>query len=222
MTSLVNTEKYSRYYHRLGIIYQRPEIKASLEVIFSVFMIAILIFVAIRPTLTNITALQKKIIDKESVSTKADKKIAQLFVAQDQLTQYASSLSLYDSAVPENFSYLEKVGRVELLARNTKVEVESISVGGISLNGNNKPSGEWQNKILKVDDKGMIVATLDFQVFGKSNQVKDFLVQIENMDRLVMIKNVTMSRENGSTRGSEKIKASGQLQFYVYLSPVKK
>jgi hypothetical protein len=222
MASLINTEKYSQYYHRLGVIYQKPEIKASLEVIFSVFMIGLLIFVAIRPTLTNITALQKKITDKESISTKADKKIAQLFTAQDQLTQNVNFLSLYDSAVPENFSYLDMVGRIELLARNTNVEVESLSVGGINLNGNIKPSGEWQNKILKVDEKGMIVATLDFQVFGKSGQVKNFLIQAENMDRLAMIKNVTMSKESGSVRGSEKIKTNGQLQFYVYLPPAKR
>ena len=42
--ALINNEKYALYYQRIGLIYQRPEVKASLEIILSVFMVTVLIF----------------------------------------------------------------------------------------------------------------------------------------------------------------------------------
>src|SRR3989339_1601349 len=144
--AIINNERYAKYYHKLGAVYERPEIKASLEVIFSVFMVVLLIFAAIRPTLTNLTALQKRISDKESLNTKADKKISQLFSAHEQLDQFSSFLNLYENAVPQQFNYTEMIGRVEQLARSNNLEVEVVSVPGISLIGDSKGVGEWSTK----------------------------------------------------------------------------
>jgi len=68
MASILNNEKYSLYFQKVSLMYKRPEIRASLEVILSVFTITILIFAAIRPTLTNIVSLQKKIEDQEVIN----------------------------------------------------------------------------------------------------------------------------------------------------------
>ena len=152
MATLINNERYTKYYHKLGAVYQRPEIKASLEVIFSVFMVSLLILLAIRPTLTNLAALQKKIVDNESISVKADKKIAQLFSVQEQLDSNSGFLALYDSAVPEIFSYLDMVGRMEILAKNNGVDLETTSAPGTSLLGDTKATGEWAGKIIKKDN----------------------------------------------------------------------
>lgn len=213
--AIINNERYARYYHKIGMVYERPEIKASLEVIFSVFMVILLIFAAIRPTLTNLTVLQKRISDKESLNTKADKKISQLFSAQELLDQFAPVLNLYDSAVPENFSYVDQLGRVEQLANTNKLEVDSISIPGIILVGEGKGTGEWSTKLLKPDSEKIIVTPIDFQVSGKPKQVRDFLVQLEGMDRLTTIKSVNLIKETGTIRGTEKIRASGQVNFYI-------
>ena len=108
---LINNEKYSLLYQRINLIYQKPEIKASLEVILSVFTVTVLIFAAIRPTLTNIASLQKKIEDLNTFNIKADNKIAQVFNAQTQLNTYRDKLRLFDEAVPDNFSYYDMAGR---------------------------------------------------------------------------------------------------------------
>lgn len=213
--ALINNERYARYYRRVTMVYERPEIKASLEVIFSVFMVVLLIFAAIRPTLTNLAALQKRITDKESINTKADRKIAQLFAAQTQLDEFSSVLGLYDSAVPEKFNYVDQLGRVELLARANNLQVDLVSMPGIILSGEGKGAGEWSSKLLKPDSERIITSSVDFQVSGKPKQVRDFLVQLEAMDRLTTIKSVNLIKETGSTKGSEKIKASGQINFYI-------
>lgn len=212
---IINNERYAKYYHKLGVIYERPEIKASLEVIFSVFMVLILIFAAIRPTLTNLASLQKKITDKESLNTKADKKISQLFAAQEQLTQYSAVLGLFDNAVPEKFSYSDMVGRVELMARNNNLEIETISVLGTKFFGEGKPKGEWSTKLLKRDQDMILTVPVDFQVSGKPQQIRKFLVDIEKIDRLTTIKSINLVKETGTARGLEKVRAYGQINFYI-------
>lgn len=212
---IINNERYAKYYHKLGVIYERPEIKASLEVIFSVFMVLILVFAAIRPTLTNLAALQKKIVDKESLNTKADKKIAQLFIAQEQLAQYASYLNLFDSAVTEKFSYSDMTGRVELVARNNNLNIETISVLGAKLFGDGKPKGEWSTKILNKDTDSILMVPVDFQVSGKPKQIRQFMIDVENIDRLTTVKSVNLVKESGTAKGGEKVRAYGQINFYI-------
>ena len=216
--ALINNEKYARYYHKLGVIYERPEMRASVEIIFSVFMVLLLIFTAIRPTLTNLVALQKRIADKESLDVKADKKIAQLFRSQEQLEQYKNSLRLYDSAVPDGFLYTQMIGRLEHTARKSGVLVENLSAPGIKIVGEGKPKGEWSTKLLEPDKEKLVTIPVDFQISGKPDQVRSFLIDVENMDRLTVVKSVNLIKESESTRGSEKIRASGQVNFYAYMS----
>jgi hypothetical protein len=216
ISNILNNEKYAKYYHRFGAIYERPEIKASLEVIFSVFMVSILIFLAIRPTLTNLAALQKKIADKEATSIKADKKLAQLFSSTEQIETNSANLNLFDFAVPEKFSYFEILGRIENLAKTTGVEIGSLSTLGINLTGQGVSTGPWATKILKSDAGGMTLIPVDFQLLGSSEQIKKFLIEVENMDRLAVIKSVDLTKEEGSTKGTAKVKASGQISFYLY------
>ncbi len=218
ISNILNNEKYARYYHRFGAIYERPEIKASLEVVFSVFMISVLIFLAIRPTLTNLAALQKKIADKEATSIKADKKLAQLFSSTEQLETYSANLALFDSAVPEKFSYFDIIGRIENLAEITGVEISTLSTLGVNLTDDSVSTGVWAAKILKKDANGMMTVPVDFQLSGKPEQIKKFLIEVENMDRLAVMKSVDLSKEEGTAKGTAKVKASGQISFYLYAS----
>ena len=111
--ALINNEKYSLFYQRISLIYQRPEVKASLEVILSVFTVTLLIFAAIRPTLANVASLQKKVEDLDSVNKKADNKIAQVFAAQADINKFQDKLHLFDEAIPNEFSYYDMAGRIE-------------------------------------------------------------------------------------------------------------
>ena len=63
-------------------MYQRPEIKASVEIILSVFTVAGLLLLAIRPTLATVATLQKKIEDQQVVNRRLEAKISQLVNAQ--------------------------------------------------------------------------------------------------------------------------------------------
>ncbi len=213
---LVSNEKYSLIYRRINLIYQKPEVKASLEVILSVFTVTVLIFAAIRPTLTNIASLQKKIEDLNSFNIKADNKIAQVFNAQTELNKFKDKLSLFDAAVPSQFSYYDMAGRIEYLAQNKGLTVQTVSMPGTKLFGTGKASGEWSRKLSIKDTNNIVQLNVSFAVSGDPANVKSFLMEIENMDRLSYLSSVVLTSEPGMVQGTSTLKASGQIYFYFY------
>lgn len=218
MASIISDEKYSLYYQRIGLIYQRPEIRASLEVVMSVFTVMILIFAAIRPTLTNIASLQKKIEDQEVLNKKADNKIAQLFNAQTQLSTYEDQLDLYDAAIPNSYSYYDMAGRIEYLASKHGVTVESINMPGTKIVGSGKPLGDWATKLLIKDANNILTSGMNFTVAGNPQNVIAMITEIENLDRLTLLRSVDFSKELRNSSGTEILKATGQIYFYFYQS----
>ena len=216
MASLLSNEKYALYYQKVGLLYKRPEIRASLEVILSVFTVTILILVAIRPTLVNITSLQKKIEDQEVVSKKADNKISQLISAEKQLKEYAMSLSLYDTAVPDGYTYAGGAERLEYLAKSNNVNIESLTFSGYSLTNGQAVKQDWFNKVAKTDANNLIIDNVSFTVSGKPQNIINFLKQAENMDLLAVLSNVSITKQMGMTRAEDTLKATGQIRFYFY------
>ena len=215
--ALINNEKYSLYYQQISLIYQRPEVKASLEIVLSVFMVTGLIFFAVRPTVTNIAALQKRIEDLSSFNKKADLKIAQVFDSQNQLSVFRDKLRLFDEAVPDKFSYQGMAGRIEVLARKSGLTVQTISMPGIRLFGTGKGSGAWSSKLLTKNASNIVKSSVSFAVSGDPKKVREFLGNLENLDRATLLENIVMTTETGQAGKASSIKATGQVSFYFYL-----
>ncbi len=216
MAGLLSSEQYSLYFRKVGLLYKRPEIRASLEVILSVFTVAFLIFVAIRPTLANVVSLQKKITDQEVVNKKADNKIAQLFNAQTQLTNFQNDLGLFDSAVPDNFSYTDDAKRLEFVAKTNNLSIDSLNFSGTTLLKGGTAATAWMAKIPVPSADNILLDPITFSVSGKPQDVITFLSAVENMDRLAGINSVSLLKQIGIDKASDVLKASGQVTFYFY------
>jgi len=216
MAGLLSNEKYSLYYQKVGLIYKRPEIKASMEVILSVFTVTILIFAAVRPTLTNIAALQKKIEDQETTNKKADVKMTQLFNAQKQLEQYRSKLFLFDNAVPDKFSYNDIIKRIEMLALKNALTVETINIQGKYVSGMGKPTSDLTTKLITTDKNNLQQVNVAFTVNGSPEGVMSFIDSVENMDRMAYLQNVGLATITQKALKKSTLRAQGQLLFYFY------
>jgi hypothetical protein len=216
MASLLSNERYAMYYQRVALLYKRPEIRASLEVILSVFTVTILIFAAIRPTLVNITSLQKKIDDQTAVDKKASNKMVQLLNAQKQLSTFANSLYLFDDAVPDGYSYSDDAKRIEFLARENNLTINTVIYTGETLSGNQNLKMDWAARIAKPSANGIINDKVTFTVNGKPQNVINFLNAVENMDRLAVLNSVSLTKSIGQTEAENSLKADGQVTFYFY------
>lgn len=216
MSGLLSNEKYSLYFKKVGLLYRRPEIKASLEIILSVFTVMILIFSAIRPTITNIVSLQKKIEDMEVVNKKADNKISQLLNAEKQLSSLRNSLYLFDQAVPDNFSYVDSAKRLEYLSRIYNLTLDTLSFSGITLLNGERLPPDLTAKLTKPGANNSLPDLVSFSIIGSPTNVISFLKQVENMDRLASLNSVSISKQASLGKVDNALKASGQLTFYFY------
>ena len=198
-------QQYSIYYQKVRMMYQKPELKASLEIILSVFAVGLLILFAIRPTVTNISKLQKKIVDQGVVLKKIDLKISQVTKAQQQLTQFSDKLYLYNNAVPDGYNYADIAMRIEAVAVLSGVKLSDVQYPGILPSGLGKISGLDAAKLTKMqtpDANGLLSMPVSIVIDGGQNEVFSFLNNIENMDRLAMIKDVTISKSGGNSKDS--------------------
>src|SRR3989344_5060717 len=120
---------------KIKLVYGRPEIKASVEIIISVFSVVFLLMFAIRPTLATVASLQKKIEDQTVVDNKLNTKISQLVKANTDLGLYADRLPDYSLAVTDVHDESGLAKRIEVVARESGVKISSLTLGPVPLVG---------------------------------------------------------------------------------------
>ncbi|MEK7064141.1 MAG: hypothetical protein AAB973_00840 [Patescibacteria group bacterium] len=207
---------------KVRLMYQRPEIKASVEIILSVFTVAGLLLLAIRPTLATVATLQKKIEDQQVVSRRLEAKISQLVNAQKNLVTYANRLADYEVAVPDTHDLGSLAKRVEVLASEQGLAVNGLSFSavpllGVEINladkkGGGQPTTEFGGKIATFE--------ISFDLSGAPNRIFDFLPALEKMDRVAIVNEIDIKKEilQGDTKEAVVgVKAVGKARgYYVF------
>lgn len=211
-------QQSSLYFQRVRTLYDKPEVRASLEVILSVFAVVVLTFLAIRPTITNVFALQKKIEDQNTLTIKADNKIKQLLTAQETLDGAVDQLPLYDEAVPDSFTYYDYLARIETVATKNGLRLESLNLPGDYLSESKSPTTEVTKSdvYVKIDETGKKMITVNFSVVGSQANILNFLLDLENMDRVAIITSLDITKTKkvaGQTESS--LTGNGRVTFYT-------
>ena len=209
------SQQSSLYFQRVRTLYEKPEIKASLEVILSVFAVSVLAFFAIRPTITNIFVLQKKIEDQEVLLTKANNKMSQLFAAEERLNQPDFDSQLYKNAVPDGFSYTDILTRIEKIAVESGVTLDSLSLPGDKLVGQGKSGLEKDLNVTIDDGKGHKLIPIGFAITGQQSSILSFIQALEKMDRVGIVKNFSITKSKKALgQVASTITATGEVTFY--------
>lgn len=197
---------------RIKLIYERPEVKASVEIILSVFSVAFLLLFAIRPTLGAIVSLQKKIEDQTVVDTKLTTKITQLTKAQSDLTTYAGKLPQFNLAVSDFHDQGPLAKRVEVLVRESGLSINNLNLGSVPLSGGfvNLSDAEKEKATPPTEPGGKIASfEIDFDLSGSADQVSKFLVDLENIDRVVILEKIDIKREDLRSAGTNNVLTKG-------------
>ncbi len=212
--------------------YRRPEIRASLEIILSVFTVAFLLLVVIRPTLAIVAELQKKINDQDSVDKKLSTKITQLSKARNDLSTFGNQIDLFNRAVPDSNDSSGLAKRLALLVQENNLQTNYLTVGSVPLFGNLINLGNKESKNKGEDpnlvplEKGTNVAKLEitFDLRGSQTDALKFLSDIERLDRLIKLTSVDIKREEEKdsdvTKSFRGVRLIGRGSVY-YLQPPK-
>jgi hypothetical protein len=107
-------------------------------------------------------------------------------------------------------------GRIEYLANKYRLNLDSLAMPGLRVSGSGKAAGDWAAKLLTKDSSNILATGITFAVSGNPQSVVGMISEIENMDRLTMMKNIVFTKDPGKTVGLGTLKASVQIYFYFY------
>lgn len=183
------TQKYSqdlrRYYHL-------PAVRVSLTLVLSLFLMAIFIVVALRPTIISIATLKKTISESEKTLQQLDAKVTNLQGAATQLEKIKPVLPLLNLNIPNTGAmYSPLTSAIETLSIQSGVRLESESLGSTLL----------FSRLLSpfAPNKNQVVIALPFtaRVTGDYPNVATFLTNLLSMERIIMFESVTITKETG-------------------------
>ena len=179
-----------RYILDLRKYYRLPSVQVSLTLVLSVFLIAIFITFALRPTIVSIVSLRKTITESEKTLEILDKKVSSLEKAATQLETVKSFLPILDINIPNTGAEYSPLNlAIEALARQTGTQLENESLGATLL----------FSRILSpfTPSRSQSVVELPFslRVTGSYPSVAEFLKKLLSMERVVMVESITITRE---------------------------
>lgn len=188
------TQKYAQ---DLRKYYRQPSVRVSLTLVLSIFVVAVFVAFALRPTIISIVNLRKTIVDSKKTLQELDSKVSNLQKAAIQLDAIKPFLGAINSSIPNKGAmYSPLTLALENLALQTGVLLESDSLGGTLL----------FSRILTpyTPSKNQSVVSLPFNVraTGSYPNLITFMTRLLSMERIMKIESMTVTKEAGSKSAS--------------------
>lgn len=187
-----------------------PAAKVSVQLLLFLFMVSFFGLFALKPTIVTIVNLQSQIQQKKDINLKLNQKVEALQKAQLSFAKAQSYLAIIDNTLPVNADFTRFEREIEYLAiKNNTILVDG-RFNGFNVIGNPKISNE------KKPVSNLKYTTLDFNlsISGSYPGLKNFLKDLENLDRLVSIRDLIFSKQTQVKGAQLQIKLNAQT-FYL-------
>jgi len=207
-------EEYRQYKEKylpsFGFVNQQIT-KVSLELILFLSMIAIFALFALKPTIITIVSLQKEIKLKNEIDQKLAKKVSALSQAQLVLAKVQNSLVYLDKTLPQEVEFTRFEREIEYLAVKNNVILADARFGQFDILGDNL--GQELKKTSKT-----AYTPLSFTVIagGSYQDLKNFLKDLEILDRLVIIDEIKFDKQAQVTGADLQAKITGKVYYLPY------
>jgi Tfp pilus assembly protein PilO len=178
----IKKEQYEKYLELIPD-FKREKTQKYITIVLTLITTIILGFFAINPTFSTIANLQKQIDDSNFVQQKLQVKINNLSILQGKYTNLSPDLTIVDDAVPTTAQIPLFVAEVQSVANNTSLTLTSLQTSEVDLS----QSGAQKQ------------SNFDFTATatGTYPNILNFLDQITNFQRMVALKSIILSSQNG-------------------------
>ena len=177
---------------------RKPTAQASLALVGTLVLIAVLGLGVLRPTLLTISALVKEIQDEQRLVAALDDKFRALVTVQGLLEEMKDDLPRVGWAIPNRPEFEIFTKEVEILAKEKGLAAVEISQAGFEMTG--KGGGKLEAWM---------------SVGGDEEQVRNFLGDLIKMDRLVLVKSVSVSSIPKDERQDEPYQVKGSVTVEI-------
>jgi Tfp pilus assembly protein PilO len=194
--------RYREFFLNITALYKRnQDLRMFLEVLLSLVTISFFTFFALKPTLITIVELYKNIQTKQDLVNKMDTKIQNISAAQAIFDSEAARISLTETSIPDLASPEAFVRQIEGLAITSSVNLLGVSIGQVTLVGEEKKSSTSQTDIAPLPE-GARALTFSVSVNGSYPALARFLSELENLRRPIKVDNTGLTSAQ-TEEGSE-------------------
>jgi Tfp pilus assembly protein PilO len=188
--------QYKNYFLKVRERTQQPVYRVSLALLFTLTTISFFSLFALKPTLVTIASLYKEIQDGRMVDKALETKINSLNQTQKNYLAIKDDLGVVDLALPQQMEFDRFISEVHFLAFSHKVIISSFSSGEFTLTSADTPQNLLQIKLT---------------VAGNFVDLKSFLKDLTNLDRLVKISSITMRNKAEVTGAKVQLDIDGEI-----------
>lgn len=197
-----STTFYSRYFTYIKPFTKLPIIKNYGSTIFSLLIIAILIYFAIKPTIETILVLQKKIADADAVLQKVTQKANNLSQGKknyDNLDQNIKDKII--AAIPDSISLKSISQTLEQTATSHNASISALQIQPLTAD-------------TKIADKLKVLTEVNFtfNAAGDYGNLTSLLQTLKTSGRLISIGSLSLSK---TSEGKTLILSLSGKAFYL-------
>lgn len=178
------SQLYSKYFTYIKPVTNIPIVKTYSSTIFTLFIIIIFIFYAIKPTIETILVLQKKLENSTQVLEKVNQKALNLSQGKTNFEKLDSSLkSKIENTIPDTTNLKSLIQSLEQTAKKHEASVSALQIQPLVIETNT------DNQLGKLAD-----ITFTFNVEGEYRNLVLLLQELKSSLRLISIESLSLSK----------------------------
>lgn len=176
---------YSRYFTYIKPFTKSPIVKTYGSTIFSLLIITVFIFLAIKPTVETILVLQKELADAKQVLEKVNQKSKDLSLGKQNLEQMPFAVkSKLETAIPETVSLRSLIQTLEQTALSHDASVSALQIQPLTIGA--KKDNQAVGSLSEI--------AFIFNAQGEYKNLVALLQELKSSDRLVSIDSMSLSK----------------------------
>lgn len=208
--SLSGSGKYRHYLTDFRRYYQQPLVQVSLTTVLSMVLVVIFILAAIKPTLTTIAELKKKIETAEQTLAKLKSKEKAVQQAAYVYERIVDKIGYVEKSVPTTGPEYERfVKSAEILALRNNLVLTSETLGGAVL------YSEVYDPYTGLSRK-VVTMPVSIKVSGEYQKISQFLKELASIDRVFEFDNLSYTKEavsRNTTNKNVSLSISGKIAY---------
>lgn len=186
---IAESKKYSRYFTYIQPVIRSPIIKTYGSTIFTLLVLAIFVFFAIKPTIETILVLQKKLTDQQEVLKKITQKSENLSLAKKNYREIDSNTKTkIQDAIPIKAELKSAIQVLEQAAIQNQASISALQIQPLVL----------EEKDTSKPSQTLTEISFNFNVEGPYEKMVAILQQLKLSRRVVLIDSLIFNKTEGS------------------------
>lgn len=203
-------QRYKKNYSKkFKSFYDQPLIQASLSLVLSLAAVSFFALFALKPTLVTIATLWQEIKTKKEVDQKLTQKIKALKQAEISFAQAEKEINFIDKALPQTADFLRLEREIEFLSFKNNLVLSSARFGNFDIFTKTTPQETEDGQ----ERKEGIPLTFRLTLGGSFQNLKNFLSDLESLDRVATLDKISFSKETEIENAELQIALTGKLYY---------